>query len=87
MRAFQSWGYLALAAFQHPLWHACAGVGCAVKETPASSKVTVLAKNTFLSIRLLRDVVTQRYAALLGLTSARPVNSDIPNVVALPKAI
>jgi hypothetical protein len=68
----------ALAAFQQP-WQAIAAVGPTGAVAAERTKVATAARKTFLTIRLLRFVVTQRYATALGLMWLGAVNRLVPH--------
>src|SRR5262245_20512450 len=67
----------ALAALKQP-WQANAEVEPRGAVAAARIRVATAARKTFLTIRLLRLAVTQRYAAVLGLTTSHAVNLLVP---------
>src|SRR6476659_8111386 len=67
----------AFAALKQP-WQANAGVEPTGAIAAARRRVATAARKTFLTIRLLRLVITQRYATAIGPTTSRAVNLLVP---------
>ena len=76
----------ALAAFQQP-WQAYAEVEPTGAVAATRIRVATAARKTFLTISLLRFVLTQRYAMALGIIVSRLVNLLVPYAVRLTKVI
>jgi hypothetical protein len=67
-----------LAAFQQP-WQANAGDEPTGAVAAPSRRVATAARKTFLTTKLLRLVVTQRYAGAIGIMGRRAVNLLVPH--------
>src|SRR5258705_12753183 len=74
----------ALAALKQP-WQANAGVEPTGAVAAARRRVATAARKTFLTIRLLRLIVTQRYAGAIGIMGRRAVNLLVPHPARLAK--
>src|SRR6185295_14154700 len=77
LRSFMVVRPAAFAALKQP-WQANAGVEPTGAVAAARRRVATAARKTFLTIRLLRLVITQRYATAIGPTTSRAVNLLVP---------
>src|SRR6476659_5437366 len=76
--------WAALAALKQP-WQASAGVEPTGAVAAVLTRVATESRKTFLTIRLLRLVVTQRYAIAIGIMGRRAVNPLVPHPARLAK--